>query len=92
MTPLARESLRLLRLLAAELGLDAVGQRPWASALFTGTRLTIAVKGNDDAWLDEWLIALPELDLPLPGYFVADAEVIERSANAATIELLLIEA
>ena len=65
--------------------------RAWASALVRRARLTFAVVGDDDARLDEWLAALPEIELPLSRHFVADAEVIERSANAATIELLLVE-
>ncbi|MDB5677238.1 hypothetical protein [Sphingomonas bacterium] len=95
MTPLMRVGVRLLRRLAAERSLnvtiDVLGERPWASALFVGTRLTIAVESADDERLDEWLIALPDMDLPLSGHFVASAELVERRANAATIELLLIE-
>ena len=68
-----------------------VKRRAWASTMFSGVRLTAVVTGNDDDALDGWLIALPDLDLPLPGYFAADAEVVERGANAATIELLLLE-
>jgi len=65
--------------------------RPWASSLFVGHRLTIAVGSDDDARLDAWLIALPEAELTWPGHFVASTEVVERSANAATIEVLIVE-
>jgi hypothetical protein len=53
--------------------------------------MKIAVQGDDDARLDDWLIALPEIELAWASHFVASAEVIERSANAATIELLVVE-
>jgi len=53
--------------------------------------MRIALTSDDDGRFDEWLAVLPEIELPLCDHFVADAEVIERSANAATIELLLIE-
>lgn len=66
--------------------------RPWASALFVGNRLKIAVASDDDVTLDEWLLALPEMELPLAGHFVASAEVVERRAGAATLELLVVEA
>lgn len=94
MTRTERACARALRISASTYSLSLAAEltkrRAWSSALFVGIRLTFAITG-DDARLDTWLIALPELDLPLPGYFVADAEVTERSANAATIELLLIE-
>ena len=73
------------------IALEVVRQRSWASALFVGARLTIAVASDDDERLDEWLDALPDLDMPLSGHFVASAEVVERRANAATIELLVVE-
>ena len=67
-----------------------IESRPWASALFVGHRMKFAVHGDDDVRLDDWLIALPEIELALAGHFIASAEVIERSANAATIELLVV--
>jgi hypothetical protein len=65
--------------------------RPWASALFVGCRMTFTVKADDDGRLDDWLIALPDIELACTGHFVASAEVVERSANAATIEVLVVE-
>ena len=92
---LHRDCARLLQTSAASYSLSLsatlIERRPWTSALFIGNRLTIAVTGDDDARLDEWLIALPEIDLPLVGHFVASAEVVERSAGAATLELLVVE-
>jgi hypothetical protein len=73
------------------LSATSIESRPWASALFVGHRMKIAVQGDDDARLDEWLVALPELELAWASHFVASAEVIERSTNAATIELLVVE-
>ncbi|MEO6386053.1 MAG: hypothetical protein ABIO20_06085 [Sphingomonas sp.] len=53
--------------------------------------MAIAIEADDDAQFDEWLVALPEIELTWAGHFVASVEVIERSANAATIELLVVE-
>jgi hypothetical protein len=65
-------------------------RRRWASALFEGVRLTIEATAPEPGFV-EWLAALPEAELSLRGYFVADAEVIERqSPSAAIIELLVL--
>ena len=92
MSRMERDCMRVLRA-SAPLPLSASvrASRPWASALFIGHRLTITVEGEDDARLDEWLMALSEAELAWPGHFVASAEVIERSACAAAIELLVVE-
>lgn len=95
MSRIDRNCTRVLRASAStrSLSLSAafIESRPWASALFVGARLKIAVQGDDDTRLDEWLAALPETELTWTGHFVASAEVIERSACAATIELLIVE-
>ncbi len=93
MSRLDRDCERALRA-AAPLPLTArvTASRDWASALFTGTRLTLDLDaGNDDDVFDAWLAEIGEIALPLRGYFVADAEVTARSAGAATVELLAIE-
>ena len=96
MSSVDRNCLRVLRTSASNYSLllsaTLTETRPWASALFVGHRLTIAVHGKNDALLDDWLIALPDIELTWAGHFVASVEVIERSANAATIELLAVEA
>ena len=90
-----RDCVRVLRESASGfsllLGARTIHCRPWASALFIGSRMKIAVQADDDARLDDWLIALSDVELTWSGHFVASAEVIERSANAATIELLVVE-
>lgn len=95
MTTDSRESGEISSTLAASAPLSiratVVRRRPWASALFTGARWTITVAAEDDAALDEWLATVPELDLPLRRRFVADAELVERSANAATLEMLVVD-
>lgn len=92
MSRIDRNCLRVLQA-SAPLPLSAtvVVSRPWASALFVGHRVTIAIEADDDAKLEEWLIALPEIELTWPGHFVASAEAIARGASAATIELLAVE-
>jgi hypothetical protein len=95
MTAHAHAVVRRLRYLAAAhcptITIDLARQRPWASALFVGERLTIAVSGDDDARLDAWLIALPDMEMVLRRRFVASAEVIERRAHAATVDVLVVE-
>lgn len=92
MSKVERDCLRILRHSApVPLAVTLCGSRRWASALFAGYRLTVTVKSDDDARLDEWLIALPELELAWPGHFIASAEVIGRSANIGKIELLVVE-
>jgi len=95
MTKVERDCTRLLQTSASSYSLllsaTLIENRPWASALFVGHRMKIAVQDCDDARLDDWLIALPENELTWTGHFVASAEVIERSADAATIELLVVE-
>jgi hypothetical protein len=95
MTRVERDCTRFLQTSASSYSLllsaTSIESRPWASALFVGHRMKIAVEGDDDARLDEWLIALPEIELAWSSHFVASAEVIRRSANAATIELLVVE-
>ncbi len=70
--------------------LRAVDERPWASATFAGSRLTItlALAGGDPA---AWLASLPEANLPIPGRLVADLVVRSASNTTATLEMLLLE-
>jgi hypothetical protein len=96
MSQIDHDCLRVLRTSASNCSLPLSASltncRPWASMLFAGHRLQVAVQSDDDARLDAWLIALPEIDLAWPGHFVASAEIMERHANAAAIELLVVEA
>jgi hypothetical protein len=73
------------------LSAHVVASRSWASALFVGQLLTFAITAEDDTRLDEWLIALPDMELPVADHFVAGVEVVARSDRAATIELLVVE-
>lgn len=95
MSALDRDLVRLLCQLGADrslaLSATVVGQRDWASALFTGERLTVELgvdRDGDD--FDQWLADLPDIEFALRGYFVADAAVVARQAGGATIELLVI--
>jgi hypothetical protein len=65
-------------------------ERPWSSATFTGWRLTLdlAIAGGDPG---DWLAALPEEDLPVPGRLVADLAVTHVAAARATLAVLLLE-
>ena len=67
-----------------------VHERPWSSATFTGWRLTldVAIAGGDPG---DWLAALPEEDLPVPGRLVADLVVTHAAGARATLAVLLLE-
>jgi len=95
MTRVERDCLDAISASAVAHALDAsaslAARRNWSSALFVGTRLTVAVTATDDERLDQWLTSLAEADLPVPGHFVASAEVIARSDRAASIELLVVQ-
>ncbi|MBS0480018.1 MAG: hypothetical protein JSR79_12060 [Proteobacteria bacterium] len=96
MSKVERDCLRVLRASASahsiRLRATLTECRPWASVLFAGHRMNVAIAGDDDDRLDNWLIALPEIELAWRGHFVASAEVIERWARAAALELLVVEA
>ena len=80
MSTIDHDCLRALRTNACERSLPlsavVVDSRGWASALFSGRRLTIAIDGDDDARLDAWLIMLPDAELTWRGHFVASGVVI----------------
>jgi hypothetical protein len=67
-----------------------VRERPWSSATFTGWRLTLdlAIGGGDPG---DWLAALPEEDMPVPGRLVADLVVTHAAATRAALAVLLLE-
>ena len=86
---------RALAVSAARYGLTlrllGTTERPWFSATFAGSRLTVAlgIDGGDPA---AWLATLPEEELSMPGRLVADLAVTGRSADDAMLEVLLLEA
>lgn len=88
-----KECLRALGRSAAPLVVTSsvIRQRPWASALFAGERLTVAVAAQDGERLDAWLAALPDAELAVRGGFIASAEVTARAAGRATLDLLVID-
>jgi hypothetical protein len=76
---------------ALSLSATVTGSRNWASALFTGVRLTIELTAEDGEPFEHWLAALPEAEFPMRRRFVADVELVERRAGAAVVEMLVIE-
>lgn len=85
--------LRALARSAADAGcpvtLSHLGERPWATATFSGARQTIRAVG-DPASLGGWLAMLPEAELPMRGWFVASCAA-ELTGPTATLELLVLE-
>lgn len=77
------------------------GERPWASATFTGSRhtLRLAFAGHDAILAGETLIAaLPDHEFDIPGQLVADAAVtsaehalLPSPALIVELEILLLE-
>jgi hypothetical protein len=79
------DSGRLIRALTLYFGpMSAIDHRTtkWSSATFTGTRHAIWFDMDLREDLDDLLKNLPEVDLPMPGHFVADIELAERHDNA----------
>jgi hypothetical protein len=60
---------------------------PWTSATFVGEQLWVTVTGLLPA---DWLAALPDADLPVPGGFVASCAV-EPTPTGATLILLVLD-
>ncbi|MES2097106.1 MAG: hypothetical protein V4459_10140 [Pseudomonadota bacterium] len=76
---------------ALSLSATVTASRDWASALFTGVRLTVELTADDGDPFEHWLAALPEAEFPMRRRFVADVEVVERREGVAVVELLVIE-
>lgn len=68
-----------------------VRSRDWSSSLFSGVRLTVEIKAAEDEAFETWLADLPEAAFDVRGYFVASADLVERSSGAAVVEFLLVE-
>ncbi|WP_404334202.1 hypothetical protein AB2M62_12605 [Sphingomonas sp. MMS12-HWE2-04] len=90
---------RALRADAASAGVAVtIGQSDmtrWASVSFTGARHTLALVALSEPALDDWVAALPDIDLPMRGHLLADLTVKQvRRAGADThllIEALTVE-
>lgn len=77
------------------------GERPWASATFSGTRHTIALSfsGAEAIEAGERLIAaVPDHEFDIPGQLVADAAIVEAHHTlvpapelSVELEILLLE-
>lgn len=68
-----------------------VRSRDWSSSLFSGVRLTVEIKAAEDEAFETWLAGLPEAAFDVRGYFVASADLVERSSGVAVVEFLLVE-
>lgn len=68
---------------------------PWASVTFTGARHQLVVELDASTVAQAWLVALPELELPLGGHLLADLQVVtvetEGGVLRAAIEALTVE-
>lgn len=89
-------SARLLRALGAsaaacrvDVTLEPVRETRWESATFSGVRHVIAAAAPTSPDLEAWLAALPELDLPMPGQFVAGVELGERFDGGGTTNVAI---
>lgn len=65
--------------------------RDWSSSLFSGVRLTVEIQAAENEAFETWLAGLPEAEFAVRGYFVASADLIERSNGKAAVEFLLVE-
>lgn len=86
----------LARILAADaLGADVVfrvdGEKrgEWNSALFEGERIELNVRVTGER-SSEWLSGLPDVDLRLPGWFVAELVAEPTGDGSARLDALLL--
>jgi len=95
MSRLERDLIKTVTESAAANMLDAaaslVRSRDWSSSLFSGVRLTVEINAGEDEAFETWLANLPEAEFGVRGYFVASADLVERSNGAAVVEFLLVE-
>jgi hypothetical protein len=95
MSRLERDLIKTVTESAAASMLDAaaslVRSRDWSSSLFSGVRLTVEINAGEDEAFETWLANLPEAEFGVRGYFVASADLVERSNGAAVVEFLLVE-
>ena len=95
MSRLERDLIKTVTELAAASMPDAaaslVRSRDWSSSLFSGVRLTVEINAGEDEAFETWLANLPEAEFGVRGYFVASADLVERSNGAAVVEFLLVE-
>ena len=68
-----------------------VRSRDWSSSLFSGVRLTVEITAPENETFETWLADLSEAEFRLRGYFVASADLVERSSGTAAVEFLLVE-
>lgn len=85
----------VLRLGGAQARLLRHGERPWASATFSGTRHTVALSfagAGAQAAGDAFIAALPEHEFSIPGQLVADAAITAVDQVLLPEPLLTVEA
>ena len=85
----------VLRLGGSQARLLRHGERPWASATFTGTRHTVAISfagAGAQAAGDAFIAALPEHEFAIPGQLVADAAITSVDQVMVPEPLLTVEA
>ncbi|WP_235054391.1 hypothetical protein [Novosphingobium lindaniclasticum] len=91
----------LLKLAGSRVEFLRHAERPWSSAMFCGSRHTVALAFNDRQAIadgERLIEALPEHEFAIPGQLVADAAISAADHRAGPlpsltleIELLLLE-
>ena len=66
------------------------GECNWASITFSGIRYCFSIEWPDAAALQELVQILPEHEFVIPGYFVADILIRDRSDSRLLVEILTI--
>lgn len=69
------------------------GERPWASATFSGTRHTVVLSFSGEALEvgERFVNQLPEHEFTIPGQLVADASVTEVTHSTIPTPELVVE-
>jgi hypothetical protein len=62
-------------------------EHDWASATFAGSRVEVTARLPAGQAAQEWIAALPEVDLPMPRQFARSVRVVAREDHGEQIAL-----
>lgn len=85
----------VLRVAGRQAEMVSHGERPWASATFSGSRHSIVLTftgAGAQAAGEAFIAALPEHEFTLPGQLVADASVVAVDHTLLPEPVLMVEA
>lgn len=76
---------------SVELYVAGSASKPWASAMFTGSRHKAVIAAAATPAFDAWLAQLGNADLAMRGQFVADLDLGDREPDGRGNDVVAIE-